>query len=287
MDAINECWTPVVHEASASSPTLQRSDYPYPRLTLSLANLAQNNARANFVSLPGVVCARLAAGESPGGVAEWAYGIFEKWGCQILETGSVDSTSADGTLWFCHALAAVWVLSLDFSKDGVVAEAGPFADFESRFAPALRAAIGAISEGRHPLLGLAERGLLEVTEPNRTWMGSETGVLPELNALWFQARFLNFLWSGEEALYDLERLGGEVLHLREVERADEVFLHHLPLAPSFIQKDWSSLRSELRNLRKRFLMASPSEIRIRKSRSMESKLSRTLTRLWIKDMKHA
>ena len=268
---------PVRDVTKERAPVLRRSDYPYPALDFVLDHPAGIVAgfpwfgeigRDTFVSLPGIVCARLSAGENPASVAAWVYELLERWGSWILETGmlphkvesdgSHDWNSADGTLWFCHALAALWVLSLDKSDEGEE----PFPDFEERFAPLLRAAISSISEGRHMFLRRGEKDLIEVTEAHVTWMDSEldgapvvprTGALPEINALWFQARFLNFLWSGEEALYDLERLGSEVLRIREEDRPNQVFLHSLPLAPSFILKDWQSLRSDLRNLKQRFV----------------------------------
>lgn len=256
---------------------LKRSDYPYPALDFVLDNPAGIVAgypwfgelgRDTFVSLPGIVCARLAVDEDVSAIKQWVYELLERWGSWIETTGMIPHVmeregshewdSADGTLWFCHSLAALWVLALDKSeKDPEL-----FPDLEQRFGHVLRAAIRSILEGRHLFLRVNARGLLEVTEGHVTWMdaridgapvGARTGVLPEINALWFQARFLNFLWGGEEALYELEQLGKEVLKIREPDRPNDVFLHSLPLAPSFILKDWSSLRADLKNLRHRFL----------------------------------
>jgi glycogen debranching enzyme len=221
--------------------------------------------RDTFVSLPGIVAARLEAGEPRERIREWAYDVLSRWGDWIQRVGMIPNVieqdgshqweSADGALWWCHALASLWVLGLD--------DAELFPDIEERYAVALDAAVLAIRDGRHLFLKRDDRDLLEVTEAHTTWMDARidgapvtprTGILPEINALWFQARLLRYLWTGEDDYVSLERLAHAVLAVaREPERPNEVFFHSLPLAPSFVLKDWEALRADLRSLRQRFL----------------------------------
>ena len=220
--------------------------------------------RDTFVSLPGLVVARLDGGDSKTEVREWAYEILTRWGAWIERVGMIPNMmeqdgshqweSADGALWWCHSLASLWVLTID--------DAELFPDLEDRFSRILGAAIRAINDGRHLFLKKNDHGLLEVTEAHTTWMDakvdgaavtSRMGVLPEINALWFQAKILHFLWTGDGEFTEIESLGHAVLLAKESDRPNEIFLHSLPLAPSFVLQDWESLRADLKNSRRKFL----------------------------------
>src|SRR5690606_29918088 len=94
--------------------------------------------------------------------------------------------SADATLWWAHALAALW--SLGLAEGGSRAE-----ELQARFGATLEQALESIQAGRHRHLRLASDGLLEVTSPHATWMDARVGGvavtprlgrLPEINALW-------------------------------------------------------------------------------------------------------
>jgi 4-alpha-glucanotransferase len=92
-----------------------------------------------------------------------------------------------------------------------------------------------------------------------------TGALPEINALWFQARCLQWLWrpaqaggaadDGGSVRVNIERLGQVMLgsDVAEHERPNRVFLHSLPLAPSFVVQDAAALSRDLQQLQSRFL----------------------------------
>lgn len=196
--------------------------------------------RDSFVSLPGIVAARLRAGESPGAVADWSAGLLEEWGSWIDRSGMIPNLvekggahqweSADATLWWIHSVAALW--SMGFERLARPQEA--------RVGEALRA----IAAGRHLFLRLASDGLLEVTEPHTTWMDARvegravtprTGKLPEINALWFQAHALHKLLGRNGGLAELEPLARAAeVAITETERPNRIFLHSLPLAPSFV-----------------------------------------------------
>ncbi|MGZ3688715.1 MAG: glycogen debranching enzyme N-terminal domain-containing protein, partial [Bdellovibrionota bacterium] len=71
--------------------------------------------RDTFVSLPGIVAARLRAGENPEHVWVWAKELLLSWGQWIGSAGMLPNLiesggshqweSADATLWWCHAVA--------------------------------------------------------------------------------------------------------------------------------------------------------------------------------------
>jgi len=82
---------------------------------------------------------------------------------------------------------------------------------------------------------------------------SRLGALPEINALWFQAKILHFLWTGDGDFTEIESLGHAAILAKESDRPNEIFLHSLPLAPSFVLQDWESLRADLKNVRRKFL----------------------------------
>lgn len=209
--------------------------------------------RDTFIALPGVAQGLLEAGGDPGDVQGWSAEVFARWGQWIHvsgmlpnlieEEGSHQWESADATLWWCHAAAAVWMMSLHPQSS--------FAGIEKRLTPTLSAAISSIRAGSHLFLREQEDGLLEVTEPHTTWMDARidlipvtprTGALPEINALWFQARCLQALWANagkglsRTAMSELTELGRRCLRLAETEteRPNSVFLHSVPLAPFFV-----------------------------------------------------
>jgi hypothetical protein len=222
--------------------------------------------RDTFLSLPGLCAAWCEAGERKR-CRDWALRLLEDWGAWIdrsgmlpnlVETGgSHQWQSADATLWWCHSLAALWAMD-------------PFAEpklIESRFRGRLALAIQSIREGRHLFLRLGSDGLLSVTEPHATWMDARiegravsprSGELPEISALWFQALALEYLWSGGEERertppgHELERLGRLALELSESDRPNSVFLHSIPLAPSFVLADFEAMAREFRRLSERF-----------------------------------
>lgn len=232
--------------------------------------------RDTFVSLPGLVAAWLGAGGSETEVWDWAHEVLGRWGEWIQKVGMLPNLiekegshqweSSDATLWWCHSLAALWQLTLAdrekarsrTSSRKITPGLDPSLEFQKRYVSLLNLAIDSIQAGRHPFLKLNADALLEVTEAHTTWMDARfegapvtprTGVLPEINALWFQARCLQALWADEKSPYDstenwqeLERLGRAVLNsTHEEERPNRIFLHSIPLAPSLALQDEESL----------------------------------------------
>ena len=223
--------------------------------------------RDTFIALPGIVAARLAEGSEPTEILNWVRQVLERWGRSIPTAGSLpnlidrDGTqqweSADATLWWVHALAALWQMSLG--------EASFLALIKHDFAALLGHAIQAIQQGRHRFLREIvdgpDAGLLGVTSPHTTWMDARIdgqavtpriGVLPEINALWFQARVLLALWTPETSALEwqeLELLGRQALQIPESDRPNRIFLHSIPLAPSFVLQDGATLNSDLERFR--------------------------------------
>jgi glycogen debranching enzyme len=219
--------------------------------------------RDTFISLPGLAAARLRAGEPQSRVVDWCGRILSTWGEWIQRSGMIPNLvekggahqweSADGTLWWGHAVAALWSLGFERLARDQLAH--------------LEAAIGAIQGGRHLFLRLASDGLLEVTEPHATWMDARvdgqavtprTGKLPEINALWLQAHALHKLLSKRGTLAELEPLARAMLDpsgpIREEARPNRVFLHSLPLAPSFLFPEahgGRTARTDLTRIRER------------------------------------
>jgi hypothetical protein len=217
--------------------------------------------RDTFIALPGIVAAW--GGKDASG---WAQEILSRWGAWIVDRGMIPNVleknskpqwdSADGTLWWCHALAALWAQSLAEGGDGAKI-------LQETYSSVLAAAIASIRSGMHRALILADTGLLEVTEPHATWMDARvggvavtprTGALPEINALWFQARCLHEIWSGPEARSasdspPLEQLGRASLsQCNELDRPNRIFLHSVPLAPSFVLRDSAALGEQLKSI---------------------------------------
>jgi glycogen debranching enzyme len=224
--------------------------------------------RDTFVSLPGIVSAMLRHSDSPEDVWRWTHEVLSRWGELIPKFGMLPNLidkeqthqweSADATLWWCHSLASLWQMSLG---------SAPILDRVREFSDQLDQAIHSIRTGKHLFLEEAPSGLLNVTQPHTTWMDARvngsavtprTGFLPEINALWFQALCLQALWSEgdkETRSDDFEKLttlARDVLQCREPDRPNSVFLHSLPLAPSFFIKDQDLLRSELAHLSELF-----------------------------------
>jgi glycogen debranching enzyme len=223
--------------------------------------------RDTFISLPGIAVAWRRAGGDVEQVWNWARDILRRWGEWIPVRGMIPNLiekggapqweSSDGTLWWCHALASLWTFSLG--------EGCPFPWIESElrreFREPLNLAIEAMRSGRHRALALSSEGLLEVTEGHSTWMDARiegkavtprVGLLPEINALWFQARCLQWQWSGMDALSTqlegIKKLGRMALQCREANRPNEIFLHSIPLAPSFVLKDNDALTAQMGGL---------------------------------------
>jgi predicted glycogen debranching enzyme len=203
--------------------------------------------RDTFISLPGIVAASLASPEENAAeeIWDWSMALLERWGAWIEKEGMLPNLigengvpqwdAADATLWWIHSLASLWQISLTEQKEGT--------RLRRRFAPLLANAILAINEGRHRHLTRVDTGLLQVNTSHSTWMDAQvhgravtprTGALPEINALWFQARCLHQLWSEDLREEGLERFADLVLQIQEPGRPNRVFLHSLPLAPSFV-----------------------------------------------------
>ncbi len=223
--------------------------------------------RDTFISLPGIVAA------SPKSW-DWARRVLARWGEWICRVGMLPNVierdgshqweSADAGLWWAHALAGLWVGALDSPER--------MRQLERDFEGTLGELIDSIASGRHLFLtvGDSEAGpVLEVVESQTTWMDAKvedvpvtprTGALPEINALWFQARLLHQLWSQEEELElgEWERAALAALSCREVNRCNTVFLHSIPLAPSFflrahgVRPGHSSLLEDRTLLKQRF-----------------------------------
>lgn len=219
--------------------------------------------RDSFISLPGLAIRWLESGGKSHEVASWVDEILTRWGQWIQLTGMLPNLiekngshqweSADATLWWCHALASLWSFGAAGRKE--------FQGIDKRFKPLLDHAIDSIASGRHVFLKLAADGMLEVTEPHTTWMDARVegcavtprkGRLPEINALWFQARCLQALWSQGD-LKDLLSLGRKTLDRlnwdsSENDRPNSVFLHSIPLAPSFVLRETAALKKDLERM---------------------------------------
>jgi len=219
--------------------------------------------RDTFVALPGLAAAWLNTGADPEQLWDWMTELLDRWGEWIRRTGMLPNLiekgghhqweSADATLWWCHSLASLWAFSLVHPL--------PLERIQLKYQSLLATAIDSIRCGRHLFLREDDDGLLQVTEAHTTWMDARVegeavtpriGKLPEINALWFQARALHSLWSGNDNFPDLEALARRVLAVKEADRSNMVFLHSLPLAPSFVLRDGESLSADLAELSARF-----------------------------------
>ena len=204
--------------------------------------------RDTFVSLPGIAMSWIHGGGNAAEVHAWTEEILEAWGAWVHSAGMLPNLverdgshqweSADATLWWCHSLASLWAFSLNGEGASVPDVWRP------RYSKTLAAVIHSISTGRHPFLRLRADGLLDVTEGHASWMDARiegapvtprTGPLPEINALWFQAQCLQALWSDEPMPPRLQDLARQALEVcQEPERPNRIFLHSIPLAPSFV-----------------------------------------------------
>lgn len=231
--------------------------------------------RDTFISLPGIVVSWAGwanSASAPTGASgelhRWSFDVLTRWADWIRSAGMIpnlidrDGTpqweSSDGTLWWCHAVAALWAFGLDKSFESIGH------GLRESFNEPLWAAIASIRSGRHRGLRPGEDGLLEVTEPHSTWMDARVdgkavtprlGKLPEINALWFQARCLQWIWSergsslAQSGSGEIEALGRAVLRqCREPDRPNEIFLHSLPLAPSFVLRETRGTSEQLSRL---------------------------------------
>ncbi len=208
--------------------------------------------RDTFVSLPGLAAAWL-DGEAPSGEFKgsvpWIRELLNRWGSWIHTKGSLPNVleangqlqwdSCDATLWWCHSLSGLWTYTLVFQEF--------YPTLKLEFMSLLEEAIEAIAGGRHRFLKMRSDGLLEVTEAYTSWMDARIGgqpvtprlgALPEINALWFQAIALYQLWGGHirwlKGAGGLAGLGLRVLECGEPTRPNVVFMHSIPLAPSFV-----------------------------------------------------
>ena len=216
--------------------------------------------RDTFISVPGIVAAKLHDGESMTSVLRWTGEIMEGWGRFIGETGMLPNLvekegthqweSADATLWWTHSLASLWQLSLSPRFEAL---SGLVHSQRKR----LDQAIQAIRSGKHSFLRVRPDGLLEVTMAHTTWMDARVdghsvtprvGLAPEINALWFQAQALQILLS-ERNLGELRALS-RLLHreIGERERPNRVFLHSLPLSPSFVFQELEWLHTDVERM---------------------------------------
>lgn len=220
--------------------------------------------RDTFVSLPGIAAVSIHLRQDPERTWTWSQELLHRWGYWIETQGMLPNVlgkdgsphwdSADATLWWCHALASLWSFSL--------CPPFPFLSLEQDFSLLLDRAIQSIREGQHLHLKETKEGLLEVTSPHTTWMDARVdnravtprlGRLPEINALWFEARCLQWLWSKTGCSFsELETLGKEVLQCREDDRPNMIFLHSLPLAPSFVLQSGDVLERDLTEIAKNF-----------------------------------
>ncbi len=232
-------------------------------------------SRDTFISLPGVSSAWISSGARPEEVWDWCAEVLERWSRWIDSEGMLPNLigtggepqweAADGTLWWAHSLASLWSMSL-----GQVSLFGPFRRISEEFSSRLDRALEAIEAGEHRHLRLdVESGLLHVTDEHATWMDARvdgaavtprTGALPEINALYFQARCLQSAWRPRDGAAEgeefgrLARLGRTMLSeaIGEFERPNRVFLHSVPLAPSFVLQDAAALSRDLHRVAEKF-----------------------------------
>ncbi len=222
--------------------------------------------RDTFVSLPGIISTYLRSESDPDQLWIWVSELMNRWGYWIHQKGMLPNIlekngeyqweSADATLWWCHSLSSLWMFSLCYPKT--------FPALQIEFYSTLEKAIHSIREGRHRFLKELPNGLLEVTAPHVTWMDARVngqavtprmGCLPEINALWFEACCLYWLWSDDPTKLNqeaLQSLGEKVLQCSEPDRPNTIFLHSLPLAPSFVLKNQKSLETGLLDLAEKF-----------------------------------
>ena len=217
--------------------------------------------RDTFIALPGMVAG---LHEHDSKSVNWAVNVLTRWSAWINSDGMIPNLiakegpqweSADGTLWWTHALTSLWGLGV------AKPELGLSALLKDKFARTLHNVIEAINGGRHLHLEPTSEGLLSVTSAHSTWMDARidnvaatprTGLLPEINALWFQARALHDLWLGRRST-DLKSLAARLLENPiEPERSNFVFLYSLPLAPVMFATLKKSIERDSSRLSKLF-----------------------------------
>lgn len=196
--------------------------------------------RDTFIALPGIVAG---LHHHDPDIVSWGVSVLERWSAWIDSDGMIPNLitlegpqweSADGTLWWTHALASLWALGAAKPEFGLL-ELLP-----RKFARTLHNAIDAIKSGRHSHLSRDGEGFLNVTSPHATWMDARLdgraatprlGRLPEISALWFQARCLHELWTRQHG-HLLREEATKLLEFNlEPERPNFVFLYSIPFAP--------------------------------------------------------
>lgn len=221
--------------------------------------------RDTFISLPGIVSSFLSENPHHQEIWDWAESLFILWGNWIESEGMIPNVldasgkpqweSADATLWWTHSLAALWSISLSNPRHE--------ASFREKFSPLLKKAIASIEAGRHRFLSQTSDSLLSCSGGATTWMDARIrgtpvtprqGILPEINALWFQAHALAFFWKLKPSSpRELISLGKKILiECHEENRPNRVFLHSIPLAPSFVLNDSAILQDDAQRLRQEF-----------------------------------
>lgn len=219
--------------------------------------------RDSFIALPGLV---MALDKESDETWAWATRLLARWGEWICRVGMIPNLSerggahqwesADASLWWAHSLAALWQYCLHGGKEAEHRRS----ELQRHFGPVLDELVQSIQDGRHLFLHLRD-GALHVTEGHATWMDARLdgapvtprlGALPEINALWFQARVLQSLWNGNPSREDWEPAARLALNCREDHRSNTVFLHSLPLAPSFVSGARERLVEDYSLIRERF-----------------------------------
>lgn len=214
--------------------------------------------RDTFIALPGIT-----AGIYPydPGIISWAVSVLERWSGWIESDGMIPNLitvegpqweSADGTLWWTHALASLWALGTARPETGLLDL------LPGRFGRTLHHAISAIKSGRHKHLSPTREGRLEVTSSHSTWMDAQVnneaatprlGALPEINALWFQARCLHELWTRQHKDSFRQEAAALLSQPMEPERCNFVFLYSIPLAPCLFAPSATALTRDAQRLR--------------------------------------
>ncbi|MEW6055108.1 MAG: amylo-alpha-1,6-glucosidase [Bdellovibrionota bacterium] len=221
--------------------------------------------RDTFIALPGIAAGlmeKTSSSKEARGVAEWTFGVLERWGNWILTHHMLPNliskngpqwNSADATLWWIHSLSSLWVFGRTDNKFKL------FNQIKDRFVGLLSSAIEAIANGRHRHLKVNPAGLVEVLTPHSTWMDAQvdecavtprTGLLPEINALWVQAAALEAIWLGRPLARWIPKAALEMP--QESNRPNIVFLHSIPFAPSLLIHDRKSMERDASLLRNAF-----------------------------------
>lgn len=213
--------------------------------------------RDSFIALPGITAGLADADQAAiPEIASWTIEALERWSGFLEREGMLPNVitpegpqweSSDATLWWTHSLAALWAFGLSNPRLGL---AEPLA---RRFKRPLELAIDSIERGRHRYLSVDGSGLLRTSGDSTTWMDARVegkaatprnGFLPEINALWFQARCLRTLWTGSKDPNLIQIAKSLLERAHEKERPNIVFFHSLPLAPSFVLSRIEAMRRD-------------------------------------------